>query len=191
MEEFSEPVQKIIRQIWQSLPAEQHQALQELLDQLPNSFNSLQDLFFFILDQYEPVLGAKQRIAILGPANVGKSTLHNQLVSRQEDEAKVGPVPGTTRQNQETDTGLFILIDTPGADAVGKVGQRERQIAFKAAQSADFLVIVFEATQGIKRYEKALFDDLLALNKDDIPDYRDGGHQRYECGPPYPGYCQV
>lgn len=165
MEEFSEPVQKIIRQIWQSLPTEQHQALQELLSQLPNSLNSLQDLFFFILDQYEPVLGAKRRIAILGPANVGKSTLHNQLVSRQEDEAKVGPVPGTTRQNQETDTGLFILVDTPGADAVGKVGQRERQIAFKAAQSADFLVIVFEATQGIKRYEKALFDDLLALNK--------------------------
>jgi small GTP-binding protein len=96
---------------------------------------------------------------------VGKSTLYNQLVSREEDKAEVGPVPGTTRQNQQVDTGLFTLIDTPGADAVGEVGERERQIAFEAAERADFLVIVFEATRGIKRYERDLFDGLLALDK--------------------------
>ena len=53
----------------------------------------------------------------------------------------------------------------PGADAVGEVGERERQIAFEAARRADFLVVMFEATRGVKRYEKDLFDDLLALGK--------------------------
>jgi small GTP-binding protein len=96
---------------------------------------------------------------------VGKSTLYNQLITRKEDEAAVSPVPGTTRQNQEADTGLFTLIDTPGADAVGEVGEQERQIAFQAAGRADFLVIMFEATRGIKRYERDMFDDLLALGK--------------------------
>jgi GTP-binding protein Era len=96
---------------------------------------------------------------------VGKSTLYNQLVDREADKAEVSPIPGTTRQNQVADTGLFKLVDTPGADAVGEVGERERRIAFQAAAEADFLVIVFEATQGIRRYEKDLFDRLLLMEK--------------------------
>jgi uncharacterized protein (DUF697 family)/GTP-binding protein EngB required for normal cell division len=91
--------------------------------------------------------------------------LYNQLISRPEDVAEVGPVPGTTRQNQVADAGLFSLIDTPGADAVGEVGQREREIAFQAAERADFLVIMFEATRGVKRYDRDLFDDLMVLGK--------------------------
>jgi uncharacterized protein (DUF697 family)/GTP-binding protein EngB required for normal cell division len=96
---------------------------------------------------------------------VGKSTLYNQLVARDQDRAEVSSIPGTTRQNQEADTGLFVIVDTPGADAVGAVGERERLIAFEAARGADFLVIMFEATRGIKLSERGLFDDLLALDK--------------------------
>ena len=165
LEEFPEPVREIIRQIWESLPPEQREELEELLGQLPVSLKPLKDILFLVLNHYKPVFGTKRSIAIIGPANVGKSTLYNQLISRQEDKAEVGPVPGTTRQSQEADTGLFTLIDTPGADAVGEVGERERQIAFGAAERADFLVIVFEATRGVKRYERDLFDDLLALDK--------------------------
>jgi len=165
LREFPDPVRETIRLIWERLPPEQRDQFEELLDQLPLPLKPLKDVLFFVLDQYKPVFGTKRSIAILGPANVGKSTLYNQLVSAQEDKAEVGPVPGTTRQNQETDTGLITLVDTPGADAVGEVGERERQIAFKAAESADFLVIVFEATRGVKRYERDLFDGLLALDK--------------------------
>ena len=165
LKEFPEPVRGTIRQVWEALPEEERKRLEGLLDQLPPELRPLKDILFSVLNQYKPVFGKKRSIAILGPANVGKSTLYNQLVSRKEDEAAVGPVPGTTRDNQEADAGLFTLIDTPGADAVGEVGERERQIAFEAADRADFLVIVFEATRGIKRYEKDLFDALLALNK--------------------------
>ena len=165
LEEIPEPAQEVVRQIWSSLPAEQRQEFEELLDELPDSLKPLKKILLFVLQQYRPAFGIKHSVAIVGPANVGKSTLYNQLISRKEDEAQVGPVPGTTRQNQQADTGLFTLVDTPGADAVGEVGERERSIAFEAARKADFLVIVFEATRGIKLYEKDLFDGLLTLDK--------------------------
>ena len=165
LEEFPEPVRETIRPIWEGLSPQRREESEALLTQLPVSIKPLKDILSLVLDQYKPVFGTKRSIAIVGPANVGKSTLYNQLISRREDEAEVGPVPGTTRQNQEADTGLFALVDTPGADAVGEVGEREREIAFEAAKGADFLVIVFEATRGIKRHDKDLFDDLLALDK--------------------------
>jgi small GTP-binding protein len=163
--DLPEPVQDSIAQIWAALPAERRGEYSGVLNSLPGSIKPLKDILGFVLDQYKPVFGRKRSIAIVGPANVGKSTLYNQLISRKEDEAEVGPVPGTTRENQEADTGLFTLIDTPGADAVGEVGERERQIALQAAAQADFLVIMFEATRGIKRYERELFDTLVAFDK--------------------------
>ena len=165
LKEFPEPVQEYVRQIWENLPDEQRVQLIELLRQVPDSLGPLKDILFLIIDQGVAVYLPKHSIAIVGPANVGKSTLYNKLISREEDEAEVSPVPGTTRENQKSDTGLFTVIDTPGADAVGAVGEREREIAFDAAKSADFLVIVFEATRGIKRYEGDLYDGLLALGK--------------------------
>jgi small GTP-binding protein len=173
IDEFPEPVRDSLAQIWADVPLDRRQEMQGILGQLPGSLDPLKRILDFVLEQYKPVFGTKQRIAIVGPANVGKSTLYNQLVTSKEDRAEVGPVPGTTRQNQEADTGLFILVDTPGADAVGEVGDRERQIALEAAQAADFLVIMFEATRGIKRHERELFDLLRAPNKMDLVDKRE------------------
>lgn len=165
LKELPPSTREIIRPVWKSLSSQQRREFEEVLGQLPTSLKPLKDILSLVLDQYKPAFGTKRSIAILGPANVGKSTLYNQLISRKEDEAEVSPVPGTTRQNQAADTGLFTLTDTPGADAVGEVGEKERHIAFQAAEQADFLVIVFEATRGIRRYEKDLFDGLLALGK--------------------------
>jgi small GTP-binding protein len=165
VDEFPEPVQGTITQIWGALPAETRGEFEGIIDQLPASLKPLKDILGFVLEQYKPVFGSKRSIAIVGPANVGKSTLYNQLITRKEDQAKVGPIPGTTRQNQEAEAGPFTVIDTPGADAVGEVGEREREIAFRAVERADFLVIMFEATRGVKRYERDLFDALLALDK--------------------------
>jgi small GTP-binding protein len=184
LNEFPDPVRETTLQIWGALPAEQRGELQTTLDLLPTSLRPLKDVLFFVLDRYKPAFGTKQSVAIVGPANVGKSTLYNKIIARKEDEAEVGPVPGTTRVNQEGEAGPFVLIDTPGADAVGAVGEQERAIAFQAAERADFLVIVFEATRGIKRYEKDLFDALLdlgkpyivVLNKIDLVEKRERDH---------------
>jgi uncharacterized protein (DUF697 family) len=84
------------------------------------------------------------------------------------DRAEVGPLPGTTRINQQADAGLFTIVDTPGADAVGEVGEREREQALDAAAEAEFLVIMFDAIQGVKQTELDLYNRLLNLNKPHI-----------------------
>jgi len=165
LQEFPEGAQEMIRQIWTELSEAQREEFERVVSLLPESLKPLKDILALIVDQYRPAFGNKCRIAIVGPANVGKSTLYNQLVLRPEDEAAISPVPGTTRQNQEADTGLFVLVDTPGADAVDAVGDQEREIAFRAARQADFLVIMFESTRGVKRYERDLFEALLDLEK--------------------------
>ena len=165
LREYPEPVHGVIQGIWDRVSGEQRREMGQLLDQIPVSLRPLKEILSLVVDQYQPVVGNKRTITIVGPANVGKSTLYNQLITREEDRASVSPVPGTTREAQQADTDLFTLVDTPGADAVGEVGERERAIAFAAASAADFLVIVFEAARGIKRYERELFDGLLALEK--------------------------
>ena len=159
------PARPAVRQIRSTLPVDRQRELDAVLSQLPSSMRPLKDIFGLVTDQYKPLLAPKQRIAVVGPANVGKSTLYNQLITRKEDRAEVSPVPGTTRVAQEADAGLFSVVDTPGVDAVGDVGQREREIAFSSATAADFLIIIFDAVQGIGRYERDLFDSLVALGK--------------------------
>jgi small GTP-binding protein len=163
--EFPEPAREVISRAWGNISDPQRQELEGWLPLMPGSVKPMKDILSFVLDSWTPVVGTKERIAVVGPANVGKSTLFNQLVQNKEDRAAVSPVPGTTRENREADAGLFSVIDTPGADAAGAVGAHEREIAFEAAKNADFLVIVFEATRGIGRHDKELFDDLALLGK--------------------------
>jgi uncharacterized protein (DUF697 family) len=60
---------------------------------------------------------------------------------------------------------LFTVVDTPGADAVGSVGEYEKGLALSASAEADFLLLVFDAIQGIKKTEQELFNELSALKK--------------------------
>jgi len=165
LSEFPDPAREVVARAWGSVSESQRQELENWLPLMPEAVRPMKDILSFVLDSWTPVVGEKNRIAVVGPANVGKSTLFNQLIHSKEDLAKVSPVPGTTRTNQEADAGLFSVIDTPGADAAGAVGASERAVAFEAAKSADFLVIVFEATRGIGRHDKDLFDDLVMLGK--------------------------
>lgn len=162
--------------VWASLSAEERQALQSVVRGMPNERQLLRLLVGMAATHVKTAFGSKHKVAIVGPANVGKSTLYNQLIQAKGDQAAISPVPGTTRVNQEAEAGLFTVVDTPGADAVGAVGERERAYALRAAREADFLVIMFDAIQGIKRGELALFQELqtlekpyvVALNKSDL-----------------------
>jgi len=163
--DFPAPVQPLLRSAWQGLPAMTQQDILSLLPVLPHTPGKLRRLIELAHIQMQMAVGSKQHVAIVGPANVGKSTLYNKLIRSKHDLAEVSAVPGTTRSNQTADAGLFAVIDTPGADAVGPVGDKEREMALAAAQAADFLIIMFDAVQGIKRSEQALFNELNALQK--------------------------
>ena len=91
------------------------------------------------------------RVAIVGPANAGKSTLCNRLAMR--DASLVSPTAGTTRDYVETPAVLsndlpLILLDTPGrregADAVeaAAIGLSE-----SAIRSADLVILLLDATR--------------------------------------------
>lgn len=151
--------------IWNSLPVSDKQSIIKILSAFPKNSSQINMLVELATRQYKVITGSKHTVAIVGPANVGKSTLYNQLIHEKEDKARVSPVPGTTRVNQQADSGLFSIVDTPGADAVGYVGEEEKKQAMDAARDADFLVIMFDAIQGIKQSELQLFTDLLTLSK--------------------------
>ena len=151
--------------LWEKLPSAEKKTFIDLIQAFPSKANMLQLLFKLGADHMKMTFGRKHKIAIVGPANVGKSTLYNQLIQQKSDKAEVGPLPGTTREKQVADAGIFSIVDTPGADAIGEVGERERQIALDAAAEADFLIIVFDAIQGIKQTELDLYLRLANLGK--------------------------
>jgi small GTP-binding protein len=163
--QFPPDVQVTVRKIWETLGPNEKASFLSLLVGFPADTNLLKLLVKLSTGQIRQAFGNKHRVVIVGPTNVGKSTLYNQLVQNKSDQAVVGPFPGTTTENQQADAALFTVVDTPGADAVGSVGEREKSLALSAAANADFLVLVFDAIQGIKKTEQELFNELSALNK--------------------------
>jgi GTP-binding protein Era len=154
-----------ILKLWDSLAQEERDDLTKVLGQLPLEPKGWKSLIESSLDHIQFAAGDKSSIAIVGPANAGKSTLYNQLIQTKDDRAKVSAVPGTTRDPQESDVGLFLIVDTPGADAAGSVGIVEKEKALESATEADVIVAMFDAAHGIREPEEALFQELRDLNK--------------------------
>lgn len=165
LREFPPGVREQLRSAWQSAPEAARGPMLRAVRELPGDLGRWRALMRLALAHLRMVTGDKHRVAIVGPANVGKSTLYNQLVRDRADRAEVSAVPGTTRESQTADAGLFTVVDTPGADAVGVVGETERQRALTSAREADFLVVVFDAVQGVKQAEQQLFAELRGLGR--------------------------
>jgi len=166
--QFPPDVQEMVRKIWEALGPNEKASFLSLVVGFPADSNLVKILVKLSTTQIRQAFGSKHRVAIVGPANVGKSTLYNQLAGfaqNKSDLAVVSLLPGTTKENQQADAALFTVVDTPGADAVGSVGEHEKDLAFSAATEADFLVMVFDAIQGIKKTELELFNELSALKK--------------------------
>jgi small GTP-binding protein len=162
---FPPDVRAPVRKIWEALGPNEKASFLTLLTGFPADTNLVKILVKLSSAHIRQAFGSKHRVVIVGPANVGKSTLYNQLVQNKSDQAAVSPLPGTTTENQQADATLFTVVDTPGADAVGRVGEHEKNLALSAAAEADFLVLVFDAIQGIKKTEQELFNELSALKK--------------------------
>src|SRR5690606_25167647 len=134
LKEFPPRTREKVKAAWEALPKPVQDEFENVLRSVPIQPQLLRLLIDIALRQYKTVSGEKNKIAIVGPANVGKSTLYNNLIRSKTDQAEVGPLPGTTRVNQEADAGFFSIVDTPGADAVGDVGEIEKQHALAGAR---------------------------------------------------------
>jgi small GTP-binding protein len=165
LSQFPPDVQATVRKIWEALGPNEKAGFLTLLAGFPSDANLVKLLVNLSTAQIRQAFGHKHQVVIVGPTNVGKSTLYNLLVQNKRDLAVVGPLPGTTTENQQADAALFTVVDTPGADAVGSVGEQEKELALSASAGADFLLLVFDAIQGIKKTEQELFNELSALKK--------------------------
>jgi small GTP-binding protein len=165
LNQFPPEVQATVRKIWEDLGPSEKTGFLSLLTGFPTDPNLMRQLVKLSTAQIRQAFGNKHRVVIVGPTNVGKSTLYNQLVQNKLELARVSPLPGTTTVNQQADAALFTVVDTPGADAVGIMGEKEKDLALSAAAEADFLVLVFDAIQGVKKTEQELFNELSALKK--------------------------
>ena len=114
------------------------------------------------------------KIAILGPSNVGKSSLLNFLSRR--DAAIVSEIAGTTRDIIETHLNIdgypVVISDTAGIrDSKDEIEKKGIKLALKKAENADLNLILIEPkTLNIKRFLKYYVDEksILVVNKSDL-----------------------
>jgi small GTP-binding protein len=116
------------------------------------------------------------RVAIAGAANVGKSTLANQLFAQER--SITADLPGTTRdwvgETANLDGLAVTLVDTPGirqttdaieATAIERAGEQLR--------GADLVVLVLDASRPLEPGQASLLqrfpNALRVINKSDLP----------------------
>jgi len=122
-------------------------------------------------------------LAIIGRANVGKSTLFNRITRTRS--AIVHNTPGVTRDRiygaAEWNDRSFMVIDTGGIDLSGTntIELQVKEQADLAIREAEVIVFVVDGQQGllpqdeevieqVRRSGKPLF---LAVNKIDAPEH--------------------
>lgn len=112
------------------------------------------------------------RVAIIGEANVGKSSLLNALAG--EEVAIVSDIAGTTRDRIKTSINisgvLFHFVDTAGIretnDAIEKIGiERSKQ----EISNADIVLQILDVTSLNDEDHKKLDDLLHTKKKEDVP----------------------
>lgn len=122
-------------------------------------------------------LNSGYRIAIVGKANVGKSSLLNALLKR--DRAIVTEIPGTTRDTLtewiEIDGFPILLTDTAGlresGDTVEMIGQKRTR---RQIEDSDLVIFMIDGNAGIDDEDKNILKTvdsqktILVANKVDL-----------------------
>ena len=111
------------------------------------------------------------RVAIVGMPNVGKSSITNSLL--QKDQAIVTPIAGTTRDSIDSKlkyyNKLITLVDTAG---LRKKSKLDDNIEFysnvrtrRAIISADIVLVVIDANKGFTKQDKSIADEVINKGK--------------------------
>jgi len=114
-------------------------------------------------------MAALPLVAIIGRANVGKSTLFNRLIQKRK--SIVNNTPGVTRDRIYGQSGWlghsFVVVDTGGVDVDG-VNDIENQIvdqALLAQNEADILIFVADKNLGLTPEDRKVVDRLRKSGK--------------------------
>lgn len=123
--------------------------------------------------------GERVHIAFFGRRNVGKSSLMNAFTGQEL--SVVSQTPGTTtdavyKAMELLPLGPVVLIDTPGLDDAGELGEKRVQKAEQAMRKTDIAVVVADGTVPLGEAERELISEferkeipwLLVFNKEDL-----------------------
>ena len=144
-------------------------------------------LDFAVSDEKEKIVGGMNRtpsgervhIAFFGRRNVGKSSLMNAFTGQEL--SVVSQTPGTTtdavyKAMELLPLGPVVLIDTPGLDDTGELGEKRVQKAEQAMRKTDIAIVVADGTVPLGEAERELISEferreipwLLVFNKEDL-----------------------
>ncbi len=120
-------------------------------------------------------------IGIFGKRNAGKSSIINGITG--QNLAIVSDVKGTTtdpvlKAMEILPMGPVVIIDTPGLDDEGALGELRMQKAYQVLNKTDVAVLVVDGTVGFTEEDDAIFAQIkkkqipyvIVLNKQDLVD---------------------
>jgi tRNA modification GTPase len=134
----------------------------------------LEEIEHILADESLRRLLSLPRVAIVGPANVGKSTLANQLFGQER--SIMADVPGTTRdwvgEIANIDGLAVMLVDTPGRrETVDPIERAAIAASGEQVAGADLVIVVLDQSLPISDEETRLLqtfpDAVRAANKAD------------------------
>jgi GTP-binding protein len=146
-------------------------------------------------------------VAIVGKPNVGKSSLFNAILN--EDRVNVTPIPGTTRdpvdELVEIDDKKYIFIDTAGLRRKSRIEEKSLEYfsvkrAIDELESADVVVLLIDAVEGVSRQDKRIAGLVLDrgkalvidVNKFDLVDVKMSEYERaVRAEMPFVDFCRI
>ena len=125
--------------------------------------------------------GERARIGFFGVRNAGKSSVVNAVTGQEL--AIVSDTLGTTtdtvvKSMELLPAGPVTIVDTPGIDDAGELGELRVRAAKRALRNCDVGVLVVDATRGLQPADEELVAEfaaravpyVVALNKCDLLD---------------------
>lgn len=100
-------------------------------------------------------------IALFGKRNAGKSSVINALTNQEL--AIVSEVKGTTtdpvyKSMELLPLGPVVMIDTPGLDDEGELGEKRVKKAKEVLSKADIALVIMDAGQGMTSFEQDIIE---------------------------------
>ncbi len=128
-------------------------------------------------------------IGFFGRRNAGKSSVMNAVTG--QDLAVVSEIKGTTtdpvyKSMELLPMGPVVMMDTPGIDDEGELGQLRVRKSYQVLNKADAAILVIDGTEGpseedvlmIERIQRKNIPYLIVFNKEDLLLEKSGRNRR-------------